>query len=114
MHNTVVSMGEFSAEIFYADERQCAEWDAQLLAEYPALATTTEEWRTTPGWYWRGLKEIDGVDLEGGPYDTREECVADFCEQSRMFFIPDRAGAIADVLGNAIYGVRGRTPESRH
>ena len=62
-------------DVFYADEAVCFDWDAQVLADRPALADDDDEsWRTQPGWYWRceQLKEF-----EGGPFATREECEAD-------------------------------------
>jgi hypothetical protein len=56
--------------IFFADERQCADWDAQLLRDHPQLATADDKsWQTKPGWYW----SLSDADYEG-PYATREEC----------------------------------------
>jgi hypothetical protein len=63
----------FVTNIFYADEEHCGEWDAQLLSEFPFLATTTEEWRTKPGWYWRRSTGSQ-VLHDDGPFKTRQEC----------------------------------------
>jgi hypothetical protein len=88
--------------IFFADQQQCAEWDAQLLADHPSLERSTEEWRTQPGWHWRCEEQ------EGGPFETREECEAD---ARRARAAPD-PHEIADVLGDLVHGLR-PTPRGR-
>jgi hypothetical protein len=52
----------------------CAPSGTQLLADYPALATSTEEWRTKPGWYWRLLNVSGEVYDEGGPCLSDGQC----------------------------------------
>jgi hypothetical protein len=47
-------MSKTAVTIFFADTARCAEWDAQLLADYPNLTHSADQsWRTKPGWYWR-------------------------------------------------------------
>jgi hypothetical protein len=80
--------------LFFADEEQCAEWDAQLLAEYPILANEPgESWRTAPGWYWRSDNDDDD-----GPFETYEECAADAERAQRLVEIGGPI-AIAEVIG---------------
>jgi hypothetical protein len=64
-----------AVEIYYADQARCDQWDAELLACNPSLATATEPWRTEPGWYWYGT--VHGTDLQEGPFASQGEAQAD-------------------------------------
>jgi hypothetical protein len=56
--------------MFYADAVQCAQWDDQILGDYPVLASVDRsEWATEPGWYW----SLGDDDYEG-PYASKDEC----------------------------------------
>ena len=90
---------KITVDIFYADAAQCAEWDAQILAQRPILANAKDQsWRTQAGWYWR-CEQLE--ELDGGPFETREECEAD-ARRAATALGPE---AIADALGDATHGL---------
>ena len=67
--------------VFFADEHQCAEWDAQLLAKFPNLKTDADQtWHTKPGWRWFVWEYLsdwwdpDREALADGACETAEEC----------------------------------------
>lgn len=93
----------FEPQVFYADESQCTEWDAALLAEHPTLADE-EGWRTTLGWYWRILDSArrEVID-EGGPYASAAECRVDCGRALERLLTGVSPEEVADAVADALY-----------
>ena len=79
---------EHQPEIFYADAEMIAEWKAepegyrgtQLPADILEMMQQCgyEVDNGDVGWYWRDIAEKNGVVMVMGPFETREEAMADW------------------------------------